>query len=216
MRWGENIVVQIAGVEDTQPRNLGELIGATFDRNGLANEAGLASCDSGGGMFLRQGKVWKLAAVNFGAGGQFKKTEDDETFFANMLDVGGFFVETTEDDPQEKIYEFFEDQDEDIPTNIWGTRLSYRLDWIHETIDTFPDPVRTIHLETSENIDGPFLESANWTLSHDPLAIKVSRPATAQFYRIRASVSMNLLPPKLITDGLLIPFTGKPVMNPNN
>ncbi len=216
MRWGENIVDQIAGVEDTEPRKLGELIGATFDRNGLPSEAGLASCDSGGGMFLRQGTVWKLAAVTFGAGGQFKKTEDDEPFFANMLDVGGFFVQKSEDSQQEEFYEFFEDQDEDIPTNIWGTRLSYRLDWIHETIDALPDPVKSIQLETSESINGPYLESSDWTLTHDPLAIKVSRPTTARYYRIRASVSMNLLPPKLFTDGLLIPFTGKPTANPNN
>lgn len=216
MRWGENIVDQIAGVEDTEPRKLGELIGATFDRNGLPSEAGLASCDSGGGMFLRQGNVWKLAAVNFGAGGKFKKTEDDEAFFANMLDVGGFFLQKSEDSQQEEFFEFFEDQDEDIPTNIWGTRLSYRFDWIKETIEAFPNPVQTIHLETSETINGPFSESSDWTLIQDPLAIKVFKPTAAQFYRIKASVSLNMLTPRLITNDLLIPFTGEPVANPNN
>lgn len=216
MRWGENIIDQIAEVEDTQPRKLGELVGATFDRNGLPSEVGLAPCDSGGGMFLRQGNVWKLAAVNFGSGGQFKRAEEDEPFFANMLDVGGFFVQNSEDNQQEEFFEFFEDQEEDIPTKIWGTRLSYRFDWIRETIDAFPNPVETIHLETSETIDGPYSEISDWRLTHSPLAIKVSKPTTAQFYRIRASVSTNLLPPKLITDGLLIPFTGKPAANPNN
>lgn len=216
MRWGENIVDHIAGVEDTKPQILGELIGASFDRNGLPNEAGLATCDSGGGMFLRQGNVWKLAAINFGSGALIKKSADDEPFFANMLDTGGFFVLSREDNQQEETWKFLEDQEEDIPTIIWGTRLSYRLGWIHETIDAFPDPVHTIRLESSETINGPYSDAANWTLSDDQLAIKIPKPTMAQFYRIRASVAMNLLAPEPLDDGLLIPFTGIPISNTNN
>lgn len=216
LRWGENIVDVLADNEELLDEDIGQLIGAGFNREGLPSEAALSPCDSGGGMFLLEDDVWKLAAVTYGAGGEYKRTETGESFIANMLDQGGFFLLQGEDEEEEEIWEFIDDETFDIPSGIWGTRISYRLDWINSIIESFPDPAQSIHLEVSETLNGTYDEMEDWTLTVNPLALKISKPATARFYRIRASSLLNLLPPKVINDGLLIPFVGIPDPKPNN
>lgn len=52
-RWGENQVASIVG----------DQLYALFDQAGLPQEAHISGGDSGGAVFLRDGRVWKLAGI---------------------------------------------------------------------------------------------------------------------------------------------------------
>ena len=71
-------------------RNLGELIVAFFDQDGLANEAGLSGGDSGGGMFIKIHQQWYIAGISYSAGGEFKVRESDAPFKAMLFDNEAF------------------------------------------------------------------------------------------------------------------------------
>ncbi|HEY7091381.1 MAG TPA: hypothetical protein VH518_25010, partial [Tepidisphaeraceae bacterium] len=60
--WGENVV---SGFDDY---NTGDqkLLTFDFDASGGPNESILSVGDSGGGVFIQSGGVWKLAGINFG------------------------------------------------------------------------------------------------------------------------------------------------------
>jgi hypothetical protein len=87
--WGENTVTQSI---DASSVGLGQLLYFTFDANGLLNEAHLSSGDSGGGLFINRSGTWKLAGINFGVDGPYRRRATDPSFQAAMFDQGGFFV----------------------------------------------------------------------------------------------------------------------------
>jgi len=61
-RWGINTV--------TGTQNSGSLLSANFDSIG-GNEAMLSVGDSGGGVFIQDGGVWKLAGINYAVSGAY-------------------------------------------------------------------------------------------------------------------------------------------------
>lgn len=81
--WGTNRVDAVQNFDDpTAPisQKLGDFLIHDFDRADRADatehEAGLAPYDSGGGVFIKSGNVWKLAAVNYGADLNYAATPD--------------------------------------------------------------------------------------------------------------------------------------------
>jgi hypothetical protein len=64
-RWGTNDVTGIA----QGGNGIGQALAFAFDAGAGANEAHLAGGDSGGGVFVQSGGVWKLAGVNYGIDG---------------------------------------------------------------------------------------------------------------------------------------------------
>ncbi len=89
-RWGTN---QLTG---TTGSGAGTLITAAFNPSGSsAFEAGLSSGDSGGGLFVFDGGVWKLAGVNYSVDGLFDTNNipgDGGEFSASLFDMRGFYV----------------------------------------------------------------------------------------------------------------------------
>lgn len=89
-RWGTN---QITG---TSGSDAGTLLTATFDPSGSTPcEAGMSTGDSGGGMFVLDGGVWKLAGVNYSVDGLFDTNDspgDGSEFLASLFDMRGFYV----------------------------------------------------------------------------------------------------------------------------
>ena len=209
MRWGENIVTQIADDPILIQKGLGQLIGAEFNRNGLPNEAGLSPCDSGGGMFLWQENQWKLAAISYAAGGQYNTDREGDGFNAMLFDGGGFFIYTNEDCEAEGSWEFVEDNEVDQPSSIWGTRIQYRSSWIEESIGAMPEPETSIILESTQDPTGPFEVESHWNLHQDPLALEIQVPTEDTFYRIKATDRVNLQTPILSNGKLLLPFSGR-------
>jgi hypothetical protein len=209
MRWGENIVTQIADDPILIQKGLGQLIGAEFNRNGLPDEAGLSPCDSGGGMFLWQENKWKLAAISYGAGGKYNTHQEGEGFIAMLFDGGGFYVYTNEDCEGEGTWEFIEDNEVDQPSSIWGTRIQYRSSWIEENIAAMPNPETSIVLESAQDPTGPFGREPNFILQQDPLALTIEAPTNSRFYRITATDRVILQTPILSDGKLLLPFSGR-------
>ena len=89
-RWGTN---EISG---TSGSGAGTLWVANFDGTGGTDfEAGLSVGDSGGGMFINDGGVWKLAGVNYSVDGFFDTNDvigDGTDFSASMMNMRGFYV----------------------------------------------------------------------------------------------------------------------------
>ncbi len=87
-RWGSNTVHSI------YDSALGDLVTATFSSSGTSHEATLSSGDSGGGLFVNDGGIWKLAGVNYSVDGHFDtndSTGDGSEFDAGLFDRGGLY-----------------------------------------------------------------------------------------------------------------------------
>lgn len=87
-RWGSNTV---SGIYSSV---LGDLITASFSASGTSEEATLSNGDSGGGVFVNDGGVWKLAGINYSIDGRFdtNNTVGDGTDFDGALfDRGGLY-----------------------------------------------------------------------------------------------------------------------------
>jgi hypothetical protein len=89
-RWGTNVISGTTG------SGAGVLWVAKFDGGGGTTfEAGLSEGDSGGGLFVLDGGVWKLAGVNYSVDGLFdtnNATGDGSEFSASMTDMRGFYT----------------------------------------------------------------------------------------------------------------------------
>lgn len=87
-RWGSNTV---SGVYSSA---LGDLLTANFSASGTVEEATLSNGDSGGGVFVNDGGVWKLAGINYSIDGQFDTNNivgDGSEFDAALFDRGGLY-----------------------------------------------------------------------------------------------------------------------------
>lgn len=87
MRWGNNDVSSVVNFGN------GDLLRMSFDPISGQNEATLSSGDSGGGVFVNDGGVWKLVGINYGVDGQFdtNNVTDDNEFDAALFDRGGYY-----------------------------------------------------------------------------------------------------------------------------
>jgi hypothetical protein len=114
MRWGQNQVLAA-----------GNLIAASFDKNGGTNEACLSGGDSSGGLFIQDGGVWKLAGINYGIEGPFGISATDPGFYGAIFDESGLYVGGTlvPDDGQLR------------PASFYATRISPRVAWIQSVIN---------------------------------------------------------------------------------
>ena len=67
------------------------LLRSAFDENGLANECTLSNGDSGGGAFISDGGVWKLAGIHYARRRSFYTAPSASTQFdAALFDMFGF------------------------------------------------------------------------------------------------------------------------------
>ena len=131
-RWGENIVA--GAFLYLNPAN--PLLFATFDADGLADEAHLAGGDSGGAVFIQQGDSWKLAGVNFSVDGVYRQPGDTQSYAAALFDVRGYY----ERDSQGNYVQITSPSD--VPTSFYATRVSSKLGWIYSVIEPSADPDR--------------------------------------------------------------------------
>ena len=128
LRWGENVVV---GTNNYGP-NIGPLLKARFDAGANANEAHLASNDSGGGVFIQEGGQWKLAGINYAVDGNFNTSTNGNGFSAALFDVGGLYVGWF------GHWTFIQDQAYDIPSAFYATRVSVHAAWIDSVLGNNP------------------------------------------------------------------------------
>ncbi|HEV3409069.1 MAG TPA: hypothetical protein VG095_02155 [Chthoniobacterales bacterium] len=124
-RWGENI---IAAAFPFLPE--WDLLVSDFDKVGLPDECHLSGGDSGGGAFINDGGVWKLAGISYAIDSGFYMQPDLATGFNGAIfDLrgyyyrsGGAFVQIDPNSPNP------------IPTSFYPTRISTKLPWIYSVI----------------------------------------------------------------------------------
>jgi hypothetical protein len=83
-RWGKNVVSTVAsgGV-------LGQFLQCDFDRPGVAEECHLSTGDSGGGLFVLEAGLWRLAGISYGVDGPFREPPAGTASHGMLFDVGG-------------------------------------------------------------------------------------------------------------------------------
>lgn len=118
-RWGRNLVSDLP-IYGGQP-----YLRATFDNPGVADEAHLSGGDSGGGIFVQEGGLWKLAAINYGVDDLYTTPSDTGHIVSAVFDARGFY--TKQDDG---TFTLIDDPDGPVPTSFVGTRVAARLAWI--------------------------------------------------------------------------------------
>ena len=97
-RWGQ---YQVGGVASSNrgpsaaasppSQWTGDLLRVPFDADGGPNEAHLSSGDSGGGLFIRDGAVWKLAGINFVVDGPYNSSDSGSGFQAAIFNEAGLY-----------------------------------------------------------------------------------------------------------------------------
>ncbi len=133
-RWGTNTVSSLL------PNILspvGDLLAFDFNHGAGAHEATLSSGDSGGGIFIQQFGVWKLAGINYGADGPFDTNAtvgDGSAFDAALFDVGGYFTGSDAGG-----WNYQTDTPLDNSSSAYGSRISTSASAI-QAITGVPEP----------------------------------------------------------------------------
>jgi hypothetical protein len=121
VRWGRNTVVN----KWIDPK-YGELLYCNFDNPGIADECHLSDKDSGGGLFVLEDGLWRLAGVNFTVDGPFRTGPEGTAFHAALYDMGG--LQYLDGDPPVWINR--EEQAANIPAAFYCSRISAAMPWI--------------------------------------------------------------------------------------
>ena len=126
-RWGQNRVSGVfhGGAE------LGEVLRASFNAGGR-NEAQLSAGDSGGAVFIKDGKIWKLAGINYAVEGPYNTTNSGAGFDAAIFDSRGLYVADGAGG-----WRFFAGKP--IMGNFYATRISSHVVWINSVL-AMPGP----------------------------------------------------------------------------
>lgn len=119
-RWGRN---EIEGVL-TGNASEGELLYCNFNSPGIPDECHLSVGDSGGGMFVLEGGLWRLAGVNYAVEGPFRTDPAGIPFNAALFDIGGL---EEQDGPE---WTPVVDGSENVPSGFLCSRISASLSWI--------------------------------------------------------------------------------------
>lgn len=130
-RWGSNTV---SGVYASA---LGDLLTASFSASGTSEEATLSNGDSGGGVFVNDGGVWKLAGINYSIDGRFDTnniTGDGSDFDAALFDRGGLYQGS-----DAFGWTFIPDLPLDNPSSMYASRISTNSALI-SSIAVVPEP----------------------------------------------------------------------------
>ncbi len=129
VRWGENVVASAPSLT-----GLGRMLLATFDRTGGDNEAMLAGGDSGGGVFVQEGGIWKLAGINYGINGPFNTSASDTgSFFGALYNTDGLYENVGSG------WDYVEHDGSDTPAYWVATSISANKSWL-DSVAPVPEP----------------------------------------------------------------------------
>src|SRR5262249_16904271 len=126
-RWGQN---KVSGILQGGPE-IGEVLRASFNAGGR-NEATLSAGDSGGAVFIKDGKIWKLAGINYAVEGPYNRTNNGAGFDAALFDLRGLYV--TDGAGGWQLF-----SGKPITGNFYATRISSHVTWINSVLAT-PGP----------------------------------------------------------------------------
>ena len=114
-RWGRNVVVDT--IDDP---TLGQFRYCDFDNPGIAGECHLSVGDSGGGMFVLENGLWRLAGINYAVDGPFRTTLTGSDLSATLYDMGGLYAQNPD-------WMLIDNQAENIPSSFYSSRIAASL-----------------------------------------------------------------------------------------
>lgn len=138
--WGENKVASIAtGSGGNGPR--GDFLVLPFSTTG-AGASSLSLGDSGGGTFINDGGVWKLAGVNYGVDGPYSYTSGGNYFNGAIFDKRGLFEGGPGSTNGVPNYIAYPNSGPPVESDSYATRISTRLAWINSATNgqVVPEP----------------------------------------------------------------------------
>jgi hypothetical protein len=91
LRWGTNRFEFADSGYVNGSTQIGSILAAGFSRDGGADEATVASGDSGGATFVRVGSEWQLAGIVYGVQSSFRTTPSGSTINAAIFDMGALY-----------------------------------------------------------------------------------------------------------------------------
>ena len=127
-RWGSNVVVNL-------PVDSGSgapYVHANFDNPGVPDEAHLSGGDSGGGVFVLEDGLWKLAGINYGVDDLYTGADGSGHIVAAVFDARGFYTQNAD-----QSYALITG-DAPVPTGFYSTRVAAELTWLQSV--TGQDP----------------------------------------------------------------------------
>ena len=164
------------------------MLAASFDATGGANECTLASGDSGGGVFIQEDSVWKLAGISYAVDGPFSLTDSGAAFNAAVFDVGGLYA------LENATFVLIVDNAADQPGSFYSTRISSRMDWIRSVVASPQPPDLAPTLQAATGPDGPYTDFSDATVDEASGTITLTPPVSreAQFYRLRTCAPLRI------------------------
>jgi hypothetical protein len=185
-RWGENRVESIVDgdtIDTLMPSpgvRVGELLTATFDAGGGTNESHLSQGDSGGGVFIEDGSIWKLAGINYAVDGSYNTSTNGPGFDAALFDQNGLYI------GEEGKWKLIPDLPPPKPGAFYVTRISAHIDWINSVL-ALPTPgLANPVLQSAVMVRGPYVDEISAVVDSNCNTITVPQKAGSQFYRLRA------------------------------
>ena len=180
-RWGTNLVAGVV-TDDT----VGEVLQATFDAQGGADECQLSVGDSSGGLFILESSTWKLAGINYAVDGPYRTTRTGTDFLAAVFDEGGLYMQDNTN------WVLISDRPRNQPSSFYASRLSVHGDWIHSVINTDTASEPPV-LQTSAAVGGPYADDLNASVDAASKTITVPLPEGSRFYRLRGVEAVSII-----------------------
>jgi len=182
VRWGENVVAGVVNGDGLLGvGTIGEVLQATFDAIGGANECHLSSGDSGGALFIKDGSVWKLAGINYAVDGPYNTTNTGPGFEAAIFNERGLYTTNSIIGGWDLVPDFGPAQ----PGSFYATRISAHVNWINSVINANVATDPPI-LQSSTSAAVGYADEINATVDDASKTITVALPAGSRFYRLRA------------------------------
>jgi hypothetical protein len=124
LRWGQN---RVSAIVNNGPGTSDQLLRGSFKAGAGRNEADLSSGDSGGGVFIKDGKIYKLAGINYAVDGPYSFTNSGPGFPAALFNQRGFYTQYTTN--AWTLISFGP-----VGGGFYATRISARAAWIRSVI----------------------------------------------------------------------------------
>jgi hypothetical protein len=99
----------------------GEVLYCEFNHPGIPFECHLSSGDSGGGIFVLEDGLWRLAGINLAVDGPFRVPPEGSAFHGPIFDQGGLEYRDGTD------WKPVADTPTDVPSSFYNSRISASL-----------------------------------------------------------------------------------------
>lgn len=175
-RWGSNYI-------STTPVPIGpggsDMLVMRFNAGAGADESHISYGDSSGPVFVKEGTIWKLGGINYGADGFYTTSTNgsDPGFFAAVFDESSLFKQVNQ------VW-----VTNALPTvgAFYSTRIATRASWITNVLNqpTPPDPNPVI--QSAMTVNGAFADEPAAAINTVTRTITLPASGTQRFYRLRA------------------------------